>query len=426
MMSKLEVKTLGGCREVGRIAIQLTAGDTRVLLDYGIKIQHRRKPPLYPREPDGKVHYIALTHAHLDHSGAIPLLMRRKPPKVFGIDLTRDYTEMLLWDSLRVAKKNSYEAKYGEREIVEFHRSYRKLEYRDSIKLRGGIEIKALSAGHIPGSAMYYIRYRNKSILYTGDFNFIDTHLVKGMPLELPRVDVLIMETTYAMRKHPPRSSQERELKQIIDETCSRGGTVIIPGFALARLEEISMVLHMAGVSWPVFMDGMARNMAKITLRYPNRVRDHESLRKALSKVNYVRDQKMREKIAGTPSVVLTTSGMLEGGPAIYYVSKLHDSSESTVAIVGYQAEDTNGRRLIEERRLELSDGNLIDVNMQVRQLNFSSHADTTGMRYLINKTNPKTVLCIHGEQADKFASEIEETYEVTGIAPKEEEVIKV
>jgi len=424
-MSRLEIKALGGCREVGRAAIQLTAGDTRVLLDYGIKIR-RRKPPLYPEEPDGKVNYVALTHAHLDHSGAIPLLMKKKPPKVLGIDLTREYTEILLWDSLRVAKKNSYEARYGEREILEFHRNYREVEYEHGVKLRGGIEIRALSAGHIPGSAMFYIRHRNKTILYTGDFNFIDTRLVEGMTLELPKVDVLIMETTYATRKHPPRSSQERELKQIIDETCSRRGTVIIPGFALARLEEISMVLYVAGTSWPVFMDGMARNIVKITLRYPNRVRDYRLLRQALSKINYVRDQKMRDKIAGSPSVVLTTSGMLEGGPVVYYVAKLHDSSESTVAIVGYQAEDTNGRRLIEERKLELSEGDLIDVNMQVRQLDFSAHTDITGMKYLIKKTRPKAVLCVHGEEANKFASEIEDTYGTTSIAPKEGETLKI
>lgn len=423
-MAKLTITALGGTREVGKSALLLEAGRTRVLLDYGMKLipkQHPEFPPL-PDEVDA----VLLSHAHLDHSGSIPRLFASgKEVPVYALDVTKHYTELLLYDTIKVAKIRDHEIGYGTRDVNRFLESFRQIEFNVPFKV-GDIEVTAIDAGHIPGSAMFHISYDGKSILYTGDFNTVESRLMPSARLDdVPDVDVVITESTYAKREHPPRDKQEMLLKDAVMETISSGGTAIIAGFAIGRLLEVAMALRARGFRGDLFLDGMARKSTEITAEFSNRVRSYDEMMLTIRSLLPVKDWGMRERISRRPSVVLTTSGMLEGGPVHYYLKERKDDENSMITLTGYQVDGSEGRRLLEEGKIEIG-GEENWINMKVNQLNFSAHASRSGILKLIRELGPKEVIVVHGDRTSEFALELEERMGVKARAPEVDETIEL
>ncbi|RLG40791.1 MAG: MBL fold metallo-hydrolase [Thermoproteota archaeon] len=421
-MGLLKVKPLGAIGEVGRSAILVETEDRRILLDYGIKLRPKQSP-LFPPEVED-VDAVLLTHAHLDHSGALPLLFRRKKaPVVYGLDITRDFIELLLYDSIKVAKKRGYQIGYGSQEIKRLMRNFRPIEYGVPFKI-GSVEVIPFDAGHIPGSAMYYLRKDGTSLLYTGDFKLRKTRLSRGAERDLPEVDLLITECTYSQREHPSRKGQEKLLREVVKDTINRGGSAIIAGFAIARLNEIAMILSAAGMR-NLFLDGMARAGTEILLSYPHRLRDDKEFEFSLRNLRMVENWKVRENIVKRPSVVLTTSGMLEGGPVYFYLERKSEDPISSLTLTGYQIEGTEGRRLLQEGEIYI-DGERRTIEMRVNQLDFSSHVGRSGLFEFVRNVTPKQVLPIHGEETDKFGEELRELVGVDVVLPVLEEEINI
>ncbi len=421
-MSSLKVKPLGAIGEVGRSAILLETKGKRILLDYGIKLRPKQSP-LFPPEVDN-VDAVLLTHAHLDHSGALPLLFRGKnSPKIYGLDITRDFVELLLYDSIKVAKKRGYTIDYGPQEIKKLMRNYRPIEYGVPFKI-GSVEVIPFDSGHIPGSAMFYVRTNGTSLLYTGDFKLRNTRLSRGAERELPEVDLLITECTYSQREHPSRKGQEKLLREVVRDTINRGGLAIIAGFAIARLNEIAMILSSSGIK-NLFLDGMARTGTEILLSYPHRLRDDKEFEYSLRNLRMVGNWKFRENITRRPSIVLTTSGMLEGGPVYFYLDRRREDPVSSLTLTGYQIEGTEGRRLLQEGEIYI-DGERRTIEMRVNQLDFSSHVGRSGLFEFVRTVDPKQVLPIHGEETEKFGEEVQEIVGVSVISPSLEEEITV
>ncbi len=417
-MSKMSVSVLSGHNEVGRSAVLVEAGDTKILLDYGMKLIPKSQP-LFPPEVED-IDAVLLSHAHLDHSGAIPTLFRSrgKWPKVYALDITRDYSDVLLADAIKVAKARGHTLPYGMREARQSLANFRQVEFGVPFKV-GDIEITAYNAGHIPGSAMFYLRYDGKSILYTGDLNMRETRLMPAADMSIPKVDLLIMESTYAFKEHPRREGQEMLLKEVVDETLRSGGVAVIAGFAIGRLLEIAMALKARGFRGRMFLDGMARRGAEITDAYPDRVRDPDILRYVERFIKPVDGWRLRKKLVKRPNVILTTSGMLEGGPVHFYLKELKDDPKSSVTLTGYQIEGTEGRRLIEEGRMTI-DGEEVEIQMKVNQLNFSAHASDSGLRRFVKQLEPEAIMTIHGEYSARFAKELTEEFGISAIAPSE------
>jgi len=405
-MAKVSVTCLGGTREVGKSAILLEAGRTKVLLDYGMKLipkQHPEFPPI-PEEVDA----VLLTHAHLDHSGALPRLVSHgMEVPIYALDITKYYTELLLYDSIKVAKLKGHNLGYGEREVKKTLENFRTIDFNIPFKV-GDLEVTAIDAGHIPGSAMFHVNYDGTSLLYTGDFNTVESRLMPPARIEdIPKVDILITETTYAKKEHPPRDKQEILLKETVMETLNSGGAVIIAGFAIGRLLEVAMALRARGFKGDIFLDGMARKSTEITSEFSNKVRNYEEMSLTIRSMIPVRDWGMRERIAKRPSVVLTTSGMLEGGPVHYYVRERKEDESSSLILTGYQVDGSEGRRLLEEGRMEI-DGEDNWVTMKVNQLNFSAHVSRSGILRTIRELDPREVVAVHGDRAHEFADELE------------------
>ncbi|MFH1284981.1 MAG: MBL fold metallo-hydrolase, partial [Candidatus Micrarchaeota archaeon] len=279
-------------------------------------------------------------------------------------------------------------------------------------------------AGHIPGSAMALIEMNGKRICYSGDFKLQDTELHKGA--EPPEnVDVLMIESTYANREHPDRKELEKKLKNEIWETLDDGGYVLFPCFAVGRSQEMVQMLNRFKIGEEIYLDGMAKAASDIILDFPSYVRDYDSLLRALKRVHWVRTPGMRKKVLSEPSVIVSTAGMLEGGPAIGYLLSLNAKNKnSKVIFTGYSVENTNGWRVQNKRQMK-TDRGLVDIELDIEYFDFSAHAGKSDLWKLVKDCSPEKVVCIHGDHCETFAQELrEEGYDA--VAPKAGDKISV
>ena len=314
MNNSLKFTFLGGVEEVGRLAMVLDIHDIKLLFEYGMS---PGKPPTYPL-PAPPVDLVLLTHAHLDHSGMIPWLFSRSDQKILTTKLTGEITDLLHKDTISIAKSEGYAIPYSKSDIKEAKNSIVPIELSEHRNIGDDVELICHSAGHIPGSLMFEL-VSDKKILFTGDFNVVDTRIAnKCKPVDC---DILFLEGTYAGRDHPKnRDELEKELLDKIDEVVRRGGIAILPAFAVSRSQEIAMILRNSGFN--VWFDGMGRKVSRIFLRYPRYLRSSEELKKAFNNLNLVHSDQGR-RLALKSEVIITSSGMMDGGPVLNYLNKL-------------------------------------------------------------------------------------------------------
>jgi len=397
---------LGAMNTIGCSAVLVETGTEKILLDHGTKIQET--PPKFPLPIEGKPDAILLSHCHLDHSGSIPIFFAQGNSSiVYSINVTRPLVELLLLDSVKISREEGIELPFTKEDVNKTIKNILSVNYRVPFKI-GKTEVTCYDAGHLPGSMMPLLNFGNKKLLYTGDLKTTDTHLLKKADLDLPNVNVLITESTYSDREHPDRKDQEKELVRIVNDTLAVDGICLIAGFAVGRIDELLLILDHYGIDYPLYIDGMAKKAITIINQHKNLLRNPDSLDNALEKVQYVRKEKMRSKIIRNPGVILTTSGMLSGGPIIYYLKKLYDNRNCSLVLSGFQVEGTPGKTLLETGRYITNDLNL-DLKMFVRKLDFSSHAGRSELFKFIRKVNPEKVFCIHGDHTQEFASELKE-----------------
>lgn len=402
----IQLNFLGALSFVGCSAILVDTGVEKIVLDYGTRIQE--PPPKFPLPVEGKIDGILLSHAHLDHSGGIPIFYANgNSVPVYSINVTKPLTQLLWLDSIKVSREEGYELPFTKKDVKETIENFLPINYRQSFKIHK-TKVTFFDAAHIPGSTMSFLDFGEKTLLYTGDFKTTNTRLLKKADTDIPAVNTLITESTYADRDHPDRKAQEKELIKIINETLAVDGVALLAGFAVGRIDEILLILDAYGIDYPVYVDGMAKKAITIINQYKNLLREPNSLDRALEKVEYVTSDRMRKRIIRKPCVILTTSGMLSGGPIVWYLKKLFNREDCSLTLTGYQVEGTPGKTLLETGMYitkELS----LDVKMQVRRLDFSSHLGRTELFEFIDKINPEKVFCVHGDHTEEFAQELRE-----------------
>jgi len=402
----IELSFNGALTCVGASAVLIDTGVEKIVLDYGTKV--REIPPKFPIPINGKPDCIFLSHAHLDHSGGLALFEAKgeKVP-IYALDCSKELTELLLYDSIKVSREEGVELPFSKDDVRRTIAAFKSVEYKKPIRIHSG-EITFFDAGHIPGSAFIHLKIGNKSILYTGDFKDEDTRLLKGCEKRLPEVDILITESTYADREHPKRKSQEKELIRIINETLARDAICLIAGFAVGRLQEIILVLDKHGIDYPLYLDGMAKKATTIINKHKHLLKEPKSLDEALKKVRYVSNARERKKALKQPCVILSTSGMLHGGPIIWYLKRLYKNPSNSLVLTGWQLPETPGKILLETGRFIYEDLDL-EVKMRVKRLDFSAHVGRSGLFEFIEKINPEKIFCIHGDHTEEFAAELRE-----------------
>jgi len=402
----IQVSFHGAMSVVGASAVLVDTGVEKIVLDYGTKIQEM--PPLFPIPVQGKIDAVLLSHSHLDHSGGVPVLEARKNgAPVYTPNVTKQLSELLWLDSIKISREEGVELPFNKNDVRKTLNNFVPTNFRKPFTLKK-TKVTLYDAGHIPGSCMPFLDTDEKTVLYTGDYKIAPTRLMKGADVNLPNVDILITESTYCDRDHPNRESQEKELVKIVRSTLANDGIALISGFAVGRIDELLLVLNHYGIDYPVYVDGMAKKALTMINQNRHLLKEPKSLNNVLEKVEYVKDQGMRKRIVKNPGVILTTSGMLAGGPVMWYISKLHDKQNCSLTLTGFQVEGTPGKTLLETGRY-INEGIDVEVRTPVRKLDFSSHLGRTDLFHFINKLNPEKVFCVHGEHTEDFARELKE-----------------
>ena len=411
----LKLRFLGGTGEVGRSAILVEAGRASILLDYGVMLNDEPGFPMHvpPRDVDG----IIITHAHLDHSGAVPIFHIGRGVPVYATRLTFELTELLLQDFIHLT---GYYLPFEYIELQNMLSCANYVPYNKTFRIKD-VSITLLRAGHIPGSAQVLVEAEGKRLLYTGDVNPVNTRLLEGADLNYGELDAIIIESTYADEDHPNRLEQEREFVSRVKEVVEAGGTVLVPAFAVARAQEVACILRAHGFPYDVIMDGMARRVNVILMNNLRELRDPELYMSAMDDIILIRKKKDRKKFVKRPCVIISPAGMLKGGPAAYYAMRLAGSPRNAIFLVSYQIPGTPGHELL-ENRIYVVDGKVQKVKAQVERFDFSSHAGRSDLHRMLSslKGSPK-VFVVHGAEGncEKLASWARDELGLEAFAPE-------
>ncbi len=397
----MRIKFLGGAEEVGRLGMLLYQDNIRLLFDYGFSAT---EPPSYPVEAP-PVDYVFLSHSHLDHSGMMPWIGGRYHVPILSTVMTQRVSEVLFVDNIKITELEGYPKMYDKHDIRATKQSFDNIMFGEERKI-GPFDMKFHYAGHIPGATMFEIIGKNTT-LFTGDINTIDTHLLSGC--KPVKCDTLIIEGTYAGRNHPMRAKLEYEFLKKVDEVVSRGGKVIIPAFAIGRTQEVMLILGKS--KHHISVDGMGNTVTGIYVNKPDFIRSAKELRKIKNKVKMVRSHKER-RYALRSDVIVTTSGMLDGGPVLRYLRELRNDKKSAILLTGFQAEGSNGRLLIDESHIDIQ-GVKQRVNCEVCFFDFSAHSGHNELVEFIHGCEPENIILCHSDNREAIANELKGSYNI-------------
>ncbi|MEM2043443.1 MAG: MBL fold metallo-hydrolase, partial [Candidatus Caldarchaeum sp.] len=295
----MEVRFLGGTLEVGRSAVEVSYKNTRVLLDYGVMLNDHPEFPL-PVETR-KLNAAILTHAHLDHSGALPMLYISHAQKLYCTSMTRDTASLLVQDFIKLSGDHLL---FERREMDRMLQNTKTVFYREPFRV-GDLEIELVDAGHIPGSAQVIVN-GDKTLVYTGDFTTVRTRLLDGADTALGTVDAVVIESTYAHEDHMPRQELEKEFVKSCKEVVDDGGVVLVPAFSVGRAQEIICILTAHNFKHPVWLDGMAKKAMEFYLSDKKFVDGVEVLEKASRKTRIVHGRRGRQNALSEPGVIVS------------------------------------------------------------------------------------------------------------------------
>ncbi len=412
-MTELEI--LGSGSEVGRSAI-LVGGKKRFVMDYGVKIQP--EPPQYPMIE--KVDAAIVSHAHLDHVGATPLLFKKQKIPIYMNDITLELGIMLIKDSMKVAKKEGFGVPFAKNDVKRMVKNTKIVRYKEHFRI-GDFSCSLWHSGHIPGSSSVLVE-SGKRIFYTADIQTRPSHLLN--PCQLPdKVDVLVLESTYGMKVQAERKKEEKRLVEAVEETVANGGVALMPVFAVGRAQEVLLVLK--DYINKIALDGMAKLASEIIADYSSYIKNPKEFGSLLKKAKFIRTDTERAAALKKYPIIIASAGMLGGGPAVHYLREIQKHPESKVLFTGFLVEDSPGRNLIETKIFENAEEKF-HVHADLQQVELSAHADRNGLFEIIKRTKPETVICVHGDQCQKFAEDIEKEFNIQAFAPKNGEVVKV
>ncbi|NWF94946.1 MAG: MBL fold metallo-hydrolase [Candidatus Thorarchaeota archaeon] len=398
---------LGSCREIGRSGFLVEQGNESLLVDYGVKLLD---PPVFPQlVPTDTLQGVIVTHAHLDHSGAVPRLLSDEELFMYCTPATRDLTQLLVRDMDKLARGR---LPFTTRDIARLRSQCQPVRYEETLPLGHEFEFTLFNAGHIPGSSMVSLRVNDKRVLFTGDFNAIASQLNHGARKNLPRHDIVVTESTYAKRINPNREEIEEALVQTVMETLERGGSALIPAFAVGRSQEIMCILakHNLPAKYPIYVDGLARSVNEIVAKHPEYIASPKAFEMAVSHTRVIEDNRDRIQAANEGSVIITPAGMLKGGASQLYLKMLHDNPRHSLILVSFQIPGTPGAELLAKKKVTIG-GKVFEVAADVRYHHLSSHSDSRGlMDVLMNIPGDPVFYVVHGESdsCDALAEKLE------------------
>jgi len=445
----IRVAALGGFREVGRSCILLQTPQSNILLDCGLSVKAEAKPFPYLEAPEFRIQdldAVIVSHAHMDHCGLVPYLYEygfRGP--TYCTKPTRDLMAMLQLDYIDVCHRENKKPLYTSKGIEEMLKHCVVLDYGEVSDITSDARITLGNAGHLLGSASIHVHIGNglHNILYTGDLKYGKTRLFEPATTDYTRVETLIIESTYGSDERTPYKDAVKLLISSIKKVLERGGRVLIPAFAVGRAQEIIGILTDTDIDTTIYLDGMIWDSTAIHTAYPeymSKQTQSQILHKDKNpfidpRLKGVGSQKEREDILNnpTPSVVIATSGMLVGGPAIEYLKEFAGDPRNALIFVGYQAEGTLGRRIQKGWKRIPIEGNSGGLDLKLEVITVEGLGGHSEQKELLEftrdlKTMPRKILVNHGESSKcvDLAKVMHKTFKVETVAPKNLETIRL
>lgn len=447
----IRMTALGAFREVGRSCVFLQTPQSKVLLDCGINVGAiSTKPFPYLDAPEFHLQdldAVILSHAHLDHSGFVPYLYELgfKGP-LYCTRPTRDMSTMLVLDYLQICQRENKKAPYSSKGVEEMLRHCVPLEYGEVSDITPDMRLTLQNAGHLIGSSVVHVHIGDGlyNFLYTGDIKYENTKLFEKAWTDFTRIESVLIESTYGMPEDvlPSHRDGENFLVGKIKEAVARGGRVLIPSFAVGRAQDVIAMLAESDINVPIYLDGMLWDATAIHTAYPeflSRNMQNQILHKGKNpfvdpRLKGIGSQKEREEVYNSthPCVILATSGMLVGGPAIDYLHRLANNPKNLLLFVGFQAEGTLGRRIQKGwKNVQLDNGKSIELNLEIATVEgLSGHSDHRQLLAFLNhlSAKPRKVIINHGESSKcvEFARTIHKLFRIESIAPKALETIRL
>jgi hypothetical protein len=456
----IRITALGGFLEVGRSAILLQTKESNILLDCGLNPGATNPIDAFPRLDAPQFDLDALdaviiSHAHLDHCAILPFLFKYGyDGPVYCSAPTSTLMTLLQLDYLDVLSKQGMMAPYDQKDVRETVLHTTPLRYGVVTDIAPDIRLTLHNAGHILGSSIVHLHIGEglHNIVYTGDYKYARTMLLEPASTQFPRVETIITESTYGAPRDvmPSRIKAEEKLASIINQTFEKKGKVLIPVPAVGRAQEIMLILDgymKRGLikEAPIFIEGMISEATAIHTAYPEylakEVRNsilHEGVNPFQSDYFTIVEHPSarQEIIEGEPSIIVATSGMLEGGPVIEYFKSLAHDENNTIIFVSYQIEGTLGRRVqkgIRETPMINSEGKMeiLKVNLRVESIEgFSGHSDRKQLFNYVRRVAPKLerIIICHGERAKclNMLNVFQKTLKTEVLAPNILETVKL
>ncbi|HJQ11277.1 MAG TPA: MBL fold metallo-hydrolase [Gemmatimonadaceae bacterium] len=431
----MEITFVGAAREVTGSCHLLHVNGYTVALDCGMfqgrrqdAAEKNRKLPL----PIEKLDAVVLSHAHIDHSGRLPYLIAEGYSKtIWATSATRDLSAVMLADSAHIQEKDAeflakkrkdfVEPLYGMRHAVRTMDLMNGMPYNRVFDVVPGIRATYIDAGHILGSASVALdcteNGKTKRLVFSGDIGRSGLAIVRD-PTPPQGADALIMESTYGNRDHESVDGARAKLAEIVRETAARGGRVLIPAFAVGRTQEMIYALHGlvregAIPSIPIYVDSpLAIDTTTVFEMHPETFdRSEEMVQKAkelfrFELLHYTRDVEESKALsrAHGPMIIIAASGMMENGRILHHLAQGASDPRNTILVVGFQAEHTLGRRVVERQPVLQIFGEDVPLYARVEVIDgYSAHADRTEMITWLTRVKEKSprlgpIWLVHGE----------------------------
>lgn len=427
----MKYTSLGGAYEVGASCHLIQLDGRNILLDAGLRPNRRGEESLPDLElletlVGNRLDLILISHAHMDHTGALPLVHARYPVTPIYCTLpTKVIVEILLRDTIKIMQTQHEEDTaefplFDAQDVERTLMALRERPFDEWFEPLEGVRVCFHRSGHIVGAACVLIETPEARIVYSGDISVAAQRTVAGMtPIDFFRPDLLILEGTYGDSIHESRKDQEQKLARDVAEVIQAGGTVLIPSFALGRAQEILLILKTAMTSgliplFPIYVDGLVRAICDAytdLLDYlPEKLRNFvrnsrqhvfwSAPQKNLPLVTRVFANERLSLLTGEPKCIIASSGMLVGGPSAFYAKVLAPDKKNAIFLTGYQDEESPGRHLLEIQTGDslTLDSEKVPLLCKVARYNLSAHADQIQLCQQVSYMNPTSIVLVHGE----------------------------
>jgi len=454
----IRVSYLGLGRQVGRSCILLQTPESRILIDCGIDPANNDNPYPYLEAPEFKIEEIdavIVSHAHLDHCGMIPYLFKfgYKGP-VYCTPPTRDMMCLLQLDFIKIQREEGKDPIYTSDEVRDMVRNTLTLEFNEVTDITPDVRITFYDSGHILGSAMVHIHVGNglHNLLYSGDVKYAKTSLLSPAITTFPRLETLMLESTYGGKDNilPPPYEADQLLADVVKQTIERKGKILIPVLGSGRAQEITVLIERLVrekklPAIPIFVDGMVWDITAIHTAYPEylnstvrqQIFNKDNNPFLMENIKRVGSQKERQQVIEDKGscIILATSGMLNGGPSVFYFRELCSSNKNSMIFTSYQGEGSLGKRIQQGERsitFKKHDGTneIAEIKMDISKLEVTGHADRKELMAFVKNCSPrpKKVIVNHGESSRclDLASSMHKQFRIETVAPRNLEVVRV